>query len=81
MATLKAAAALWALSLLGQLLSVWRLTALGFLLAFTAPVAVDAYRHRLEKAWHDGSRAVQVTFLWVGCLEQQTVLEWTLSSA
>lgn len=57
---MQAAAALWALSLLGRLLSVWRLLALGALAALTLPVAVDANRHRLEKAWHDGSRAVQV---------------------
>lgn len=58
--TLKAAAALWVLSLLGRLLSVWRLLALAFVVAFTVPAAIDANRHRLQKVWHDGSRAVQV---------------------
>lgn len=59
-ATLKAAAALWAVSILGRLLSVWRLLALCSMAAFTVPVALDANRHRLDKAWRDASRAVQV---------------------
>ena len=59
-ATLKAAAALWAVSILGRLLSAWRLLALCSVAAFTVPVAVDANRHRLDKAWRDASRAVQV---------------------
>ena len=59
-ATLKAAAAMWAVSILGRLLSAWRLLALCSILAFTVPAAVDANRHRLDRAWRDASRAVQV---------------------
>lgn len=58
--TLRAAAALWALSLAGRLLSVWRLLGLASVAAFSLPVVIDANRHRLHRAWHDADRAVQV---------------------
>jgi Reticulon len=71
-ATLGAAAALWAVSILGRLLSVWRLLALCSVAAFTVPVAVYGNRHRLDKAWRDASRAVQVG--WAQGLEQLPAL-------
>jgi hypothetical protein len=57
---LRAALALWIVSILGRYLSIWSLATLAFLLAFTLPISYQTHRDTLSFAFAKTSSAIKV---------------------
>lgn len=66
-----AAAALWALALLGQYLSVWSVATLVFVLTFTVPATVNRYRSELRSAFGKASAGVKGRWAKLGLTRKQ----------